>query len=318
MTVLTTETVGQLQLDELVGSVYSVYNSKDEKRSLWDVWMHTNHHASAVAEQIRKQELGDELLNHIADCAMWLFTMIEKLRGQIGIRKPPDTEQESVIRISDTSARMLWKRFPGVCPFCYWRRTGGSEQRGTDPGISEPCNCESFGRQKLTPDQKREHAASLIAFSQEHVTEQPSDVDGWQAMLAKVFGSQLQRLGPPEIALHLLEEMGEVSDALVRTYSYSEKGFTAGEPSWRKFRLEEELCDVLSRLFGLAEVLGRVSERDSRLSGIIWRRYGSDKVGNFVCWKCKEPQCTCPIIIVPMDRSVSDLQALIDSGESAL
>src|SRR5258708_1836862 len=97
----TSKTIGRIPLDELVQGVHAVYSGKDAKRSLWDVWMHANHHASAIGEEVRKGSTGGQLLEEIADFAMWLFTMVKKLQGPIGSAKPPnDSQQESLIRIA--------------------------------------------------------------------------------------------------------------------------------------------------------------------------------------------------------------------------
>jgi len=126
--------------------------------------------------------------------------------------------------------------------------------------------------------------------------------------------------------------MGEVSNALVRMYTYKESDFVDGEPSIRQVWLEEELSNVSSWLFALVEKLDSVRNRADEyqrwllrddafqrdgllLSQIIWRRYGSDEHQSFVCWKCGEQSCTCQIILVPPDRSVEDLRGLIDSGK---
>jgi NTP pyrophosphatase (non-canonical NTP hydrolase) len=320
---ITTGTVGQIQLDDLVEAVHGIYSIKDAKRTLWDVWMHANHHASGIAEEVRKGNRGEELMSQVADCAMWLFTMVTRLQGQIGVPKARDSEQESLIRIASSCSVMLWKRFPGMCPFCYWRRIAGARDREKEPGFTNPCDCALQTPEKLNADQKRHHAALMTAFSQENIARRPNGVDEWQKMFATIFAANLSQLSIGDISLHLLEEMGEVSNALARMYSYSEKSFVANEPLWRQFQLEEELSDVLSRLFAIAHALSFESTRAQNgaktlLSQIIWRRYGSDKDQRFTCWKCKEPSCSCPIIMVPLDRSVDELRGLIQSTGEAL
>src|ERR1700687_2058843 len=100
---ITTKTVGQMQLDELVEAVHGIYSVKDAKRSLWDVWMHANHHASGMAEEVSKENYGEDLMRQVADYAMWLFTMVKKLQGEIGIAKTPDMMQESLRSEEHTS-----------------------------------------------------------------------------------------------------------------------------------------------------------------------------------------------------------------------
>jgi hypothetical protein len=143
-------------------------------------------------------------------------------------------------------------------------------------------------------------------------------------MFGAVFSDDLRLLTPSEIALHLMEELGEVSDAMIRMYSYSPRTFEGGEPNWRQVKLEAQLADVFSWLFALVEKLNslkrfaRGPETQGRemisppvktvtLSGIIWQRYGSDSLRTFCCWKCKLPACDCQIILVPATRPDTEL-----------
>jgi NTP pyrophosphatase (non-canonical NTP hydrolase) len=318
----TSKTIGQMQLDDLVEGVNGIYSSKDARRSIWDVWMHANHHAAGVGEEVRK---GDThvLLEQIADCAMWLFTMVQKLQGPIGVPKSPDeSPKERVIRVASTYSDMLWRRFPGMCPFCYWRRSAGEKQREQQPGFRDPCDCAPHSITSRGKDEKRLHTTALRAFSQGTDTPKPTGIDEWQTMFGAIFGASLRRLDLSQIALHLLEEMGEVSDALVRMYTYTDKTFPIEVPI-RQVWLEAELSDVSSWLFAVVEKLG--SEKNGPigadrplLSQIIWNRYGSDELQGFKCWKCHQPSCTCPIIFVPPDRPVEDMQAALDSARKAV
>ena len=281
--------------------------------------MHANHHAAGIAEEVRKEDI-DSLLVQIADCAMWLFTMVKKLQGPIGVPKPPDeSPKERVMRVSSAYSDMLWRRFPGMCPFCYWRRRGTESQLEERSGFTDPCDCLPNRVTRLSTE-KRAHAIALIAFSREAESRKPTGVDEWQRMFGAIFGASLQRLRLSEIALHLLEEMGEASDALVRMYTYNEKTFPVEVPI-RQVWLEGELSDVSSWLFAIVEKLSAQRKcptegDDLFLSQIIWKRYGSDEFERFKCWKCHEPSCTCSIILVPPDRTVEDLQATMASARN--
>jgi NTP pyrophosphatase (non-canonical NTP hydrolase) len=85
-------------------------------------------------------------------------------------------------------------------------------------------------------------------------------------MFGTVFAANLRHLSLTDVGLHLMEELGEVSDAMVRMYSYVQKTFVAGEPNWRQFKLEAQLADVFSWLFSLIEKLSRL-EGERRSSG---------------------------------------------------
>jgi len=296
--------------------------------------MHANHHASAIGEEVRKGS-GGQLLEEIADFAMWLFTVVRKLQGPIGTPKPPnDSPQESLIRIAGSYSDMLWNKFPGICPLCYWRRTRGDRKKEQEAGFRNRCDCISHDNERRDAIQKQLHSNSLRAYSNEIVARKPAGVDDWQKMFSTIFAVNLRHLDLSDIALHLLEEMGEVSDALVRMYTYKETDFITAEPLWRQVRLEEELSDVSSWLFALVEKLNSVCHSAADyvrsfhlqegsggeyllLSQVIWQRYGSDSLKKFACWKCGDPHCRCQIILVPPDRSVADLRGLIVSPKNS-
>ena len=63
---LTARTIGDANLDALASAVGLVYQRKDELRSLWDIWLHTNHHVAGVAEEIRKGAFGPRLIEELA------------------------------------------------------------------------------------------------------------------------------------------------------------------------------------------------------------------------------------------------------------
>ena len=126
-----TNNIGQVQLDDFVMAIPRIYARLDEHRSISDSWLHANHHAAAIGEEVRKEKPGEMLLQEIADFAMWLFTVLGKLRGEMG-EPNMDTEkpEETLHRISHDFSDLLWNKYPGMCPVCYWRRTGGDRKFG--------------------------------------------------------------------------------------------------------------------------------------------------------------------------------------------
>ncbi len=194
------------------------------------------------------------------------------------------------------------------------------------PRFGEPCDCLSHDVKARDQKQKRQHTKTLRAFSKAHYENRPKSVDQWQDMFSRIFAAKLHHLSLINIAFHLLEEMGKVSDAIVRMYTYSEKNFVLGEPSWRQIWLEDALADVLSWLFMMVEkidIIRRTANKSDRwlfeigfscnhitLSKIIWERYGSDDLKDFICPHTQDRQriCVCPLIIVSADRSVKDVR----------
>ncbi|GAJ14211.1 unnamed protein product, partial [marine sediment metagenome] len=44
---ITREGVGKLPLDVFLTAVAGIYNKQDEKRSIYDIWLHATHHAAS-------------------------------------------------------------------------------------------------------------------------------------------------------------------------------------------------------------------------------------------------------------------------------
>jgi len=147
-------------------------------------------------------------------------------------------------------------------------------------------------------------------------------------MFEEIFRANLRHLNLTSIAFHLLEEVGEVSDAIVRMYTYTEPTFNYGEPTWRRKNLENEIADVCSWLFTLVNHLQvipdivkeyemflyqrEVSTKEQiKLSSIFWGRYGDDRLERLHCPHCKQPgACQCEIVLVPYDRDLTTLQRI--------
>lgn len=315
-------TVGRMQLDDYVGVVPRIYGAHDKHRSIWDVWCHSLHHGAAVAERIRKDAPADKLFTEIADLALWLFTVVQKLSGRPGKQKTPsESPVETLVRIRSSCSDLLWHRYPGVCHLCHARRAAAGH-RGTS--LLDPCDCSERQLDRRNKDAKRADLHALRKFSESIRRRKPKTIDDWQMMFGAIFGKNIERMSPTEIGFHLLEELGEVSDAMARMYSYVESNFRPGEPNWRQARLEDQIADAFSWLFALVQKLNsmKFSERERKrrnnsgltslhlpitLSEIVWRRYGADDLGSFRCPSCGSPICSCPLVFVPGTNSVKEL-----------
>ncbi len=217
---LTDKTIGDTSIDEFVRIIPAIYAVHDKKRNLMDVWLHTNHHAAAIGEEVRKSRPGGKLLEEIADFSMWYFTLIGRLQGRMGDAGDSDidSERERLIRIDHSYSDLLWNKYPGMCPVCYWRRTKGDRVKEAKE-IQRRCDCLLWDVEGRDQAQKRKHALALRDFAAE-ARGKPRSVDEWQLMFGTVFGANLRHLDMSDIAFHLLEELGEVSDAMARMYTY--------------------------------------------------------------------------------------------------
>jgi NTP pyrophosphatase (non-canonical NTP hydrolase) len=313
------ESVGQLSVDDLPRVVGEIYGVKDELRSLWDVWLHASHHATAIAQEARRARLRERVLKETADFAFWLFTIVYRIRGDLGRKKPGEDDRQSIVRIKGTLSEILWNRHPGVCPSCYWRRARLVDASSSSAALPELCECAAHPGDLPDGASRRRLSQALRSVALTQVGHKPDSLDLWQKRLGEIYRVYLGTVSLERVVFELLIQMGEVSDAMVRIYSYKADEFVAPQPSWQRQRLEDELGDLFRWLFLVAEKLNSVisdySNHDLprsvpqplRLSWILWDRYGSTSRDQFHCPFCTGSSCVCKHVFVPGSATVDDL-----------
>ena len=310
---ITRDNVGNLPLDEFLTAVADIYSEQDENRSIYDIWLHATHHAAAIGEEVRKFKPGEELFREIADFAMWLFTFVGKINVPLGSASNPHGIEESTIRIHDKIkfSDIIWNKYPELCPVCFWRRfkkTGSIENVPADP-----CDCLLYPVETRDKQEEKLQLEKLREYS--GTRKKRETVDDWQKMFKDIYEANLRHIDLEDIAFHLLEEVGEVSNAVVRSYTYAGEELKGGEPYWRRRLLESEIADVASWMFTLVNHLELVPEiarefqkfvfgetvlqdKPLTLSGIIWKRYAWPRDSWYCPHTCQSPKCKCPIILV--------------------
>jgi len=247
---------------------------------------------------------------------MWLFTFVGKIQGAMGSPTPGRMIEESTIRTEKAFSDLIWNKYPGICPVCFGRRVEGGIDTSADV-FREACNCLLHPVETRGQGRIRVHLKKLLKYADDHRDHsKPKTVDKWQQMFQTIYQANLRHLNLTSIAFHLLEELGEVSDAMVRMYTYNERKFKRGDPTWHQISLENEMADVCSWLFALInhlELMPKIARefhkfvfkrdlfqrKEITLSGIIWRRYGSNELESLYCPHCKSPaECQCPILFV--------------------
>lgn len=324
---ITKDTIGGMPLDNFIKEVVGIYHIQDEKRSIWDIWLHASHHAASIGEEARKYKPGEKLLAEIADFSMWLFTFVGKTKGSIGL---PSEHQEIEVCTIRTNEKLefsdiIWNKYPGICPVCFWRRINSGIEI-SDDNFLKPCDCLIHEVESRDQSRPKDNAKMLRDYAIQYYKHKPISVDQWQDMFKNIYQANLRHLSLIDIAFHLLEEVGEVCDAMSRMYTYIDKEFCHGEPPWRQKWLENEIADVSSWVFTLVNSLELMPEiakafqkyliKDTilpttkiTLSGIIWNRYGSEERESLYCPHiCKEQVCKCPILLVTDKDSLAKMK----------
>ncbi|MGH9922305.1 MAG: diguanylate cyclase [Nitrososphaerales archaeon] len=156
------------------------------------------------------------------------------------------------VNITDVQL-ILWSKYPKVCPYCR----------------AVPCNCSPI-RGKLEEE-------ALFKIAKEGENEMPQTLNEWLEMFNDIYGSRNSRLQPAELVAKVLEELGELSEAI------------RIEP-FQRANLKNELADVLSWYFAVVNYLNSTVFRQDKINVARW------------CWQtyldrcstCRKKPCACP------------------------
>lgn len=144
----------------------------------------------------------------------------------------------------------LWHKFPGVCSYCL-------QSQNCIYGIEHPSEPEDI-------------AMKLRALRLDRDGREPQTLVEHQAFHCRLYGWQHKRELPIMIAAHIVEEAGEVSEAL------RHKDID---------NVANEMADFLSWTFAFA------TRVDLNLADAMWKFYP------YACRKCKEERCVCKEVV---------------------
>jgi NTP pyrophosphatase (non-canonical NTP hydrolase) len=306
-------------LDDYFDDFSKIWKRDFEERSIFDLWVHVIDHASRVARAIRQQQ-PPLVIDDIADTAAWLFSFIAQC-----VNSKNSFDQK--FRFEETPAKIIWFKYPGVCPSCFdfWVIThimpnlpdgGFDEISDNDERImarlreraakySTPlyCDCISraanfvterhqISRYRVMLDAIRVNYAKILLAE----NKAPLKIDDIQRMFSAIFSNIHTLLSLENIALHLLEEIGEATEGLKDIYTFddSREPYTERLQVQRKMRFKDEIADIFSWLFTLGlklestyvadarryrEVISHTSSSATNIhslsfADIIWSKYG--------------------------------------------
>lgn len=284
-------------------------------------WLRVVKHATAACEGVRKSE-WHVVLKEIAKSLVWWLAFIEKLNA---LSRSQD-DGEIVFAVPFSASRIIWDKYPWVCPVEFGLEAQGQGQRSWPDRPAQRCKCLALKEEteNRSPTDKRRAKRLLRQFAANHESQRPHSITELEYMLRQIFSGPIYLLNVHEITLHFLEEVGEVSkalsDATVSEAATSEQGsarrFTA-ERERKIYAIAEELADVFSwavtflakvRLHLVSfekwfegrsgpkefkEVLKAVAgAKQLNLADIIWQQYGLDS-GELGCADCRRRRCEC-------------------------
>lgn len=330
-------------IDDFHEDFASLWARDENERSVFDLWLHVVDHASRIGRAIRRQE-PPQVIDDIADTTVWLMSFCAHCQRTSGTT-------ESRFHFSEQPSKIIWQKYPGSCPACFdwWIlslidvQTGESpieklrykrdailqavESRTSQAGLSQPCTCltrvASHARERdiisslrTELDEIRIHYSEMLHAGGKTV----SRVSALEEMFHSIYANVHYVLSLELTVFHLLEEVGEATEALkdVYTYDNSREPFSPQLQKLRKARVLDEIGDIFSWLFATAlkirSTYGRhaaqyhASVRPSEealtddvgltFSDIIWSKYGTTRSGanwdRLRCPGCQATPCECP------------------------
>jgi len=312
---------------------------KDLERPVSDLSYHVISHASKLGEAIR-QELYDDARHQLGRLTIWLFSLCKRLQSD-------KSGADAIFSLSTPLSEIIWSKYPACCPVCFGREYVLPVARGEQPeewqGDIMPCSCllhlaDVEGRsQKLSREEKRLIQQELRKYAERTKPDTSAEfgLDAFQERSNKVFAPNLFAISIESTAFHLLEEIGEVCEALSSLYTFDqeEQGNFKRAYAQKKLDLEDEIADVFSWIFALANKLRDIFSLPDRyfkamfpdapvqpsfgpyltLSQVIWETYGNKAHNVLGCRDCNKLVCECNIYLATTESSVQEVLAKQDT-----
>jgi len=260
-------------IDDYVRDVKRIW-PLNSKRSPLHIWMEVVARATKVCEGVRKHE-WDIVVHELAALTMWWFAFIGRLN---------DLDESSdlvIFRVPNTAGDILWRNYPQICPVCvaaFVDHNPGCQPEEIISSVAMGCTC--FVRRQ-TVENRTEETKQLAQRLTKEISRlrydaKPRSLLEFEKMFAGIYYSNIYTLTPEEIGFHLLEEVGEVSSALVdatfherfiipsRSVEVNLDEFLVGAKK-KAEHIEKELADVFSWIIALLEKAKQTLLSASRL-----------------------------------------------------
>ena len=176
-------------IDRFVLKFRDVYGHIDSSRTEEALWLQAVEEGSSIAEAVREVRY-EEALSHIADLFAWICGFVGKCNNV----------SNGAFHLDDPLSTILWLKYPDKCPRCN----------------SNPCRCLTLWKDLLYKEKTQKERAykSIEERARRRLGSRVRDLDEIELMFEELFGSNIMVMDIKEIAFHLLEEIGEVSEQI--------------------------------------------------------------------------------------------------------
>jgi NTP pyrophosphatase (non-canonical NTP hydrolase) len=326
-------------IDDYAADIQEIW-PRDKTRPILQHWLNVVAHASVLAEEIRKSS-WDKVAHETAEVFVWWLSFVMR------ISLPPENNSDAIFYLPCKPSEIVWSKFPNRCPVCFGlilsqiiNISPASEEGFSSVTVEnahlieaytslkdKKCSCliEKELIEKRSKSFKYFVKSQLDRLSklEELREDKPTSLKRLEASLENIYEPPIFVLSASEIAFHLLEEIGEVSEALVSlTMQPTDTGTDfLNEHKKRLRNLREELADVFSWTIamrarthfilsratayvkdaykegeGLEKEVGekfvsKLLEPTSNIVGLLWKIYASGNSNELRCEECGEREC---------------------------
>lgn len=284
-------------IDDWVKEFAEIYGNVDIKRSPAEIWLLLMEDASKVAENIRTEKYAD-IPQSLAHVFCWICALVWRLSNRNNLRMRFDLQAEPFSRI-------IWYKYPRRCSLCGQERCICSVRRAELEDLSE--------------EEKEKVLKSVegnLKIARARIENVPKTLDEFSTMFGEIYRGAHYPSPIESIALHFMEEVGEVSSCIRALRERREKKSerTEEDISKEKRALKNEIADVfswtVSLLLKLDYMLGAGSkflkvhyeDEDTeetkqtvnlKLSFILWRTFQTEDGESLYCPVCGHRPCEC-------------------------
>lgn len=226
-----------LSLDAWEKLFYERGSARLGKLSSSYVWLRSVENAGTrVAEFIRREEY-EEAIKSLGNALGLLCFFVKKFR-----------EKRKISSLS----KIAWNKYPGMCYAC------ADKIQDSEANHEDYISCICLGMQGKPKDIEKGEKNLECARK---VKNKPKTLDEWSSMIRSIYKEAHSVLPIAAICLHFIEEIGEVTRELYE-YDELEKQGTAEKKLEEKIRkLEEEIADTFSWIFGLINKIDQLFEK---------------------------------------------------------
>jgi NTP pyrophosphatase (non-canonical NTP hydrolase) len=341
-------------IDSYFEDVKVLWEKDDTERTVFDLFLRLVDHSSRLAEAIRRERPND-VLDALSETMMWHLSLIGQLHRSLNVIDEP-------FRIIRKPSDIIWNKYPDLCPACLENfvinilrdLSKNNLHKGNihkllqtnlhtiqlrikelaGSGLSSKlCTCptrakEAEERHALYAPISEDLNDLRIIYADLTRNRKIDNINELAEMFENIFFNVYQVYSIEKIAFHLLEEVGELSKAIVSCYSFDRKNapYTKDLYAIRIKHLEEELADVFSWIYAIFLKIKSVYYRDAQMffqqtldiekmsinlklnvvesltmSNIIWLKYGRKYDGkkyilyenSLICYGCFNNPCSC-------------------------